>query len=227
MSEKPRLVIVETGVANLASVRALAERLGMEPVVSADPEEVIRARAVILPGVGAFGPAMQKLKKDELDVAIQHRVAAGLATAGICLGMQLFFEASEESEGVDGLGIFQGKVHRLENSLPLPQLGWNRLEPEPDAHLLQPGWVYFANSYGVAVRAHPEMSGKKVSGGFDFDAIALATTTYGSPFVSAIEAWCEGRPSLLLCQFHPELSGIFGTQLFARWLDLNGARRPL
>jgi glutamine amidotransferase len=227
MSGKPRLVIVETGVANLASVRALAERLEMEPVVSANPEEVVRAGAVILPGVGAFGPAMQKLKGKGLDGAIRDRVAAGLATAGICLGMQLFFGASEESEGVDGLGIFRGKVSRLEGGLPLPQLGWNRLEPGPGAHLLQPGWVYFANSYGMAAGARPEPGGGGALPGPNFDAIAAATTTYGGPFVSAIEVWRKDRPSLLLCQFHPELSGTFGTQLFARWLDMNGARRPL
>lgn len=227
MSEKPRLVIVETGVANLASVRALAERLGMEPVVSANPEEVARAGAVILPGVGAFGPAMQKLKEKGLDGAIRERVAAGLATAGICLGMQLFFERSEESEGVDGLGIFRGKVRRLEGGLPLPQLGWNRLEPGAGSRALQPGWVYFANSYGLAAGARPELGGNGASGGLTFDAIAAATTSYGSPFVSAVEVWRKDKPSLLLCQFHPELSGTFGTQLFARWLDMNGARRPL
>ncbi len=229
MSEKPRLVIVETGVANLASVRALAGRLGMEPVVSADPEHVVRARAVILPGVGAFGPAMQKLQEKGLHTALKRRVAEGLPTAGICLGMQLFFEASEESEGVEGLGIFKGTVRRLEGGLALPQLGWNRLEPEPGARILQPGWVYFANSYGLAAApdARHQRSVNGVSGARSFDSIAAATTTYGSPFVSALEAWRNGRPSLLLCQFHPELSGNFGTQLFARWLDLNDARRTV
>lgn len=230
MSEKPRLVIVETGVANLASVRALAERLGMEPVVSANPEHVARAQAVILPGVGAFGPAMQTLKGKGLDTALKRRVAEGLPTAGICLGMQLFFETSEESEGVEGLGIFKGTVRRLEGGLALPQLGWNRLEPEPEARLLRPGWVYFANSYGLgatAPDARPELSVNGGSGAWSFDSIAAATTTYGSPFVSAVEAWRNGRPSLLLCQFHPELSGTFGMQLFARWLDLNGARRSV
>jgi glutamine amidotransferase len=229
MSERPTLVIVETGVANLASVRALAERLGMEPVVSAVPEEVIRAQAVILPGVGAFGPAMQKLRKNGLNDAIRDRVAAGLATAGICLGMQLFFERSEESEGMDGLGIFRGKVRRLEGGLPLPQLGWNRLEPGAGSRALQPGWVYFANSYGLAVvaGASQEIRENEIPGAPGFDSITTATTTYGSPFVSALEAWRGDRPSVLLCQFHPELSGPFGTQLFARWLDMNGARRPL
>jgi glutamine amidotransferase len=230
MSEKPRLIIVETGVANLASVRALAERLGMEPVVSANPEHVARAQAVILPGVGAFGPPMHTLKEKGRAPALKRRVSEGFPTAGICLGMQLFFEASEESEGVEGLGIFKGTVRRLEAGLALPQLGWNRLEPEPEARLLRPGWVYFANSYGLgatAPDARPELSVNKGSGAWSFDSIAAATTTYGSPFVSAVEAWRNGRPSLLLCQFHPELSGTFGMQLFARWLDLNGARRSV
>ena len=221
MSELPRLSIVETGVANLASVRALAGRLGMESVVSADPEEVLGARAVILPGVGAFGPAMQKLREYGLDEALRARVAAGKPTAGICLGMQLFFEASEESEGVGGLGVFQGKIRRLAGGLPLPQLGWNRLEPETGARILSPGWVYFANSYGFV----DDLTSLRSASSFSFDEIRAATTTYGSPFVASVEAWKNEKPSLLLCQFHPELSGTFGTELFARWLDANDARR--
>jgi imidazole glycerol phosphate synthase glutamine amidotransferase subunit len=223
----PRLVIIETGVANLASVRALAERLGLQPIVTSDPEEVIRAHFVLLPGVGAFGPAMQKLRERGLDAAIRSRIAEGRPTAGICLGMQLFFETSEESEGVEGLGLLPGKVKRLSGGLPLPQLGWNRIEPEPGSRLLQAGWVYFANSYGVSIEQN---SGEKAAdtgktGSLRFDSISIATTSYGSPFISAIEARRDDRPFLLLCQFHPELSGSFGKNLFSRWLELAGERR--
>ena len=220
MSERANLIIVETGVANLASVRALAGRLGLEPEVSADPELVASAPLVILPGVGAFGPAMEKLAGAGLDRAMRARVDAGLPTAGICLGMQLFFEESEETEGIGGLGILKGKVTRLAGNLPLPQLGWNRIDPEAGARLLEPGWVYFANSYGVedANGLH-----RARLGGSQF-ATASASTMYGAPFISAIEGWRDGKPSLLLCQFHPELSGSFGTALFARWLELNGIR---
>lgn len=245
MSERPKLIIVETGVANLASVRALAGRLGLEPEVSADPEVVARAPIVILPGVGAFGPAMEKLANAGLDRAMRARVGAGLPTAGICLGMQLFFEESEESEGVRGLGILKGKVTRLAGRLPLPQLGWNRIEPEASARLLEPGWVYFANSYGVDAVNFRAPDGSAAAdaadvtdtagvpglsnlastrpGGAQFST-ASASTIYGAPFISAIEGWRDGKPNLLLCQFHPELSGPFGTALFARWLELNRLR---
>ncbi len=239
MNERVRLIIVETGVANLASVRALAGRLGLEPVVSADPKVIERAPLVILPGVGAFGPAMEKLAAAGLDYAMQARVDAGLPTAGICLGMQLFFEGSEESEGIRGLGILKGKVTRLAGTLPLPQLGWNRIEPEAGARLLKSGWVYFANSYGVNATNYrvpdvgAEAGATELASTVDLNSArprrtqfstASAITTYGAPFISAIEGWREGNPSLLLCQFHPELSGSFGTALFARWLELNGIR---
>ena len=223
----PSLVIIETGVANLASVRALAERLGLQPIVTSDPEEVVRAPFVLLPGVGAFGPAMHKLRERGLDAAIRSRVAEGRPIAGICLGMQLFFEASEESEGVQGLRLLPGKVKRLSGGLPLPQLGWNRIEPEPGSRLLQAGWVYFANSYGVGIEQNfNEGAADTSKAAFPrFDSISLATTTYGSAFISAIEAWRDDRPVLLLCQFHPELSGSFGKNLFARWLELASERR--
>lgn len=236
MTETVKLIIVETGVANLASVRALAGRLGLEPEVSADPELVACAPLVILPGVGAFGPAMEKLSGAGLDSAMRARVEDGLPTAGICLGMQLFFGTSEESEGIRGLGILKGKVTRLAGDLPLPQLGWNRLEPQGGARLLEPGWVYFANSYGVDAAnfdaahfaAADDMQSDGAAAVLQRGAqltFASATTTYGAPFISAIEGWRGERPSLLLCQFHPELSGRFGTALFARWLELNGMRR--
>lgn len=223
------LVIIETGVANLASVRALAERLGMRPIVTSDPKEVARAPFALLPGVGAFGPAMQKLCDRGLDVAIRSRLAERKPTAGICLGMQLFFETSEESEGVQGLGLFPGKVKRLSGGLPLPQLGWNRIEPQPGSRLLQAGWVYFANSYGVDItqKFNNEIPDTRKATFPHFDSISITTTTYGSPFISALEAWLDNRPVLLLCQFHPELSGSFGQNLFSRWLELADERRDV
>jgi imidazole glycerol phosphate synthase glutamine amidotransferase subunit len=221
------LVIIETGVANLASVRALAVRLGLQPIVTSDPEEVVRAPFVLLPGVGAFGPAMDKLRERSLDAAIRSRVAEGRPIAGICLGMQLFFETSEESEGVQGLGLLPGKVKRLSGGLPLPQLGWNRIEPEPGSRLLEAGWAYFANSYGVGIKEDSSEKGTDIgkTASLQFDSVKLATTTYGSAFISAIEGWRDNKPVLLLCQFHPELSGSFGKNLFARWLELASERR--
>lgn len=225
MKKQAELVIVETGVANLASVRALSGRIGLEPIVSADPNLVAQAPFVILPGVGAFGPAMQKLSRAGLDDAIRIRVASGLPTAGICLGMQLFFEASEESEGARGLSIFEGVVTKLKANLPLPQLGWNRILPDSETKLLHAGWVYFANSYGITFPDSSETYVPRRT----FDAatpssestIVCAKTEYGSSFISAIEVQQKNRPFLLLCQFHPELSGQFGTDLFSRWITCN------
>jgi imidazole glycerol phosphate synthase glutamine amidotransferase subunit len=225
MKKHAELVIIETGVANLASVRALSERIGLEPIVSADPNLIAQAPFVILPGVGAFGPAMQKLSRAGLDDAIRIRVTSGLPTAGICLGMQLFFEASEESEGVRGLSIFEGTVTKLKTSLPLPQLGWNRILPESQTQLLHAGWVYFANSYGLTLPVPPETCVPRLkldaAAASSESTIVCAKTEYGSSFISAIEVQQKNRPFLLLCQFHPELSGQFGTDLFSRWITCN------
>ncbi|OQB95913.1 MAG: Imidazole glycerol phosphate synthase subunit HisH [Spirochaetes bacterium ADurb.Bin110] len=230
MREMTKVVIIETGVANLASVKAFAVRLGLEPIVSDKIVDVLEAPAVILPGVGAFGPAMERLSLLSLDEALRRRVEQGLPTAGICLGMQLFFEESEESPGIQGLGIFRGNVKRLAGSLPLPQLGWNRIEPESAAGLIESGWVYFANSYRVG-EVEPA-SKALLKGPTDsfmtqtaFDQVAVATAFYGEPFIAALEASQDGKPILLLCQFHPELSGPYGTKLFSRWLDQNRIRR--
>jgi len=230
MGERTEVVIIETGVANLASVKAFAARLGLKPIVSDQIVDVLEAPAVILPGVGAFGPAMERLSLLRLDEALRRRVEKGLPTAGICLGMQLFFEASEESPGIQGLGIFKSNVKKLVGGLALPQLGWNRIEPESTARLIESGWVYFANSYRVGeIERTSKVSIKGPVDSFMaqkiFDKVAIATAIYGEPFIAALEAWKDTRPTLLLCQFHPELSGPFGTQLFSHWLNRNRIRR--
>jgi len=225
MKKQDELVIVETGVANLASVRALAERIGLEPIVSADPILVAQAPFVILPGVGAFGPAMEKLSREGIDGAIRTRIASGLPTAGICLGMQLFFEASEESEEVQGLGIFEGTITKLRANLPLPQLGWNRILPDSQTQILNAGWAYFANSYGLTIPDPPGTYKPQLklhaAAPLSEPTIACTKTEYGSSFISAIEVQQKNRPFLLLCQFHPELSGQFGTDLFSQWIICN------
>lgn len=204
------LTIVATGVANLASVRALARRLGMEPVITSRPEVIEHADIVLVPGVGAFGPAMKVLRSSGADEALRRRVAEGRPTMGICLGMQLFFEGSEESSGVEGLGIIPGTVRRLADTLPLPQLGWNRIEPSEGCRILTKGWAYFANSYAASPQIPPAAGSMR---------LALALASYQSPFLAALEGWNENRAVLLLCQFHPELSGPWGTALVRRWIE--------
>ena len=127
---------------------------------------------------------------------------------GVCAGMQIFFEASEESPGVEGLALVPGAFGRFPSSLPVPQLGWNKVAPGDECPkiyqaLVRPGWAYFANSYRL-IEAPP---------GFD-----ASGAEYGEAFVAAAE-----RPGLLLCQFHPELSGPWGLALLKRWLAAGAA----
>jgi len=131
--------------------------------------------------------------------ALAERVRQGAPTLAICLGLQLLCEDSEESPGEAGLGVVGGTVSRFPDGLKVPQLGWNRIEPDPACRLLRPAHVYFANSYRLP--AAPS--------GWD-----AARADYGGPFVAALE-----RGAVLACQFHPELSGPEGLALLRRWLD--------
>lgn len=194
----PPLVVVRTGTANLASVLAALRRLGADPRVTVDPEAVRAADRAVLPGVGAFGACMARLVEAGLVDALRERVTAGRPLLAVCLGMQVLGEASDESPGVPGLGLLPATARRFPAGPRVPQLGWNRVEPRPDARLLTPGHAYFANSYR-------------------FEAIPAgwsgATSDHGGPFVAALE-----RGPVLACQFHPELSGGWGRALLERWL---------
>lgn len=196
----PEVVVVRTGSANLASVVAALTRLGVAPRISEDPETVLDARAVTLPGVGAFGAAMVHLRERGLDDAIRRRAQSGRPLLAICLGMQLLCSSSEESPGVAGLGIVPAYVGRFGREQRTPQMGWNRVLPGAGSALLLPEWMYFAHSF----RAETVPADWTV-----------AVTDHGGPFVSAME-----RGSLLACQFHPELSGSGGHALIGRWLSL-------
>ena len=192
------VVVVPTGVANLASVLAGFRRLGAVPEVALDAAAVLDAPRVMLPGVGAFGPAMDGLRANGLDAALRDRLAAGRPTMAICVGMQALFEASDESPGAEGLGVVVGRIARFPEGVRAPQFGWNGVRPEPGCRLLEPGYAYFANSYRAL--AAP--------------GCAVARADHGGPFVAALE-----RGRLLACQFHPELSGSYGRRLLARWLE--------
>ncbi len=192
------LTLVPTGVANLASVRAAFVRLGCDLVAATRPADVADAAAVVLPGVGHFGAARAALDRAGLATALQQRLAAGLPTLGICLGMQLCCEGSDEAPGVPGLGLVPGCATRFPDRVRCPQMGWNRVDVAADAALLRPGHAWFANSFRLA----------EAPAGW-----TAATADHGGPFVAALE-----RGSVLLCQFHPELSGGFGAALLERWL---------
>lgn len=198
-----KVAVVQTAVANLASVLAALERAGGEPQLGASATDISDAPFLVLPGVGAFGACVETLEKNRLTDALRQRIAANKPTLAICLGMQLLCEASEESPGSRGLGIIPKTVRRLRDVPRVPQLGWNSVTPLDGTKLLREGYAYFANSY--AVEDAPE--------GWSY-----ATTSYGRRFISAIE-----RGPVLACQFHPELSGSWGTELIQRWLRESAA----
>jgi len=200
------VVIIKTGSANLASVMAAFARLGIGARLTDRAGEVTDAPLVVLPGVGAFGPAMATLRGNGLVDSIADRVERGRPLLAICLGMQLLCEASEESPGERGLGVVPGIVKRFAATLRVPQMGWNAIEPDEAAAVLEAATVYFANSYRLAT-VPPLSSGW-----------ATAMCCYGEQFVAGVE-----RGPVLACQFHPELSGPAGRSLLQRWLAACGA----
>src|SRR5258706_8926900 len=143
------LVIVDSRVANLASIAGAFRRLHATITVTADPGVVRGAARLVLPGVGAFGAGMAALRARGLDTVIRDVAERGTPLLGVCLGMQMLCEASEEAPGVTGLGIIAGTCRRLPANVRIPHLGWNRVTPEPEARLLAPGVAAFANSYAL------------------------------------------------------------------------------
>lgn len=201
------VVIIRTCGANLASVSAAFERLGAVPRITEDASLVASAPLVVLPGVGAFGAAMDHLRGRGLHASLRDRIADNLPLLAICLGMQVLCESSDESPGAEGLGVVPGRITRFDSSVRVPQMGWNAISPTPGASLLRSDSLYFANSFRLA----------RVPDGWEG-----ALTDHGGDFASALE-----RGSLLACQFHPELSGAAGLALLGRWLSLAAAKESL
>jgi glutamine amidotransferase len=192
------VVILPTGVANVASVLAAFRRLGASPRLAEEQGTVRAAERVVLPGVGTFGAAMLGLRRAGFDQAIATRVRGRRPTLAMCVGLQVLFEASDESPEAEGLGVIEGRVGRFPETVRTPQFGWNRIEPEPGCRYLQPGHAYFANSYRTL--AAP--------------GCRVAHAEHGRRFVAGLELG-----DVLACQFHPELSGAYGRDLIARWLE--------
>ena len=191
------VTIVQTGTANLASVVTAFERLGCGVEVSRSPATIESAARVILPGVGTFAAGRQALDASETTATLRDRLRDGRPTLGICLGWQLFAASSEESDGVEGLGVIPSVVQPFAPGARSPQMGWNRVASNDG--LVTDGWAYFANSY--ALKSAP-----------DDWSIAWANHD-GEQFAAAAQ-----RGAVLGCQFHPELSGAWGLELLERWL---------
>lgn len=191
------VAVVRTGSANLASVFAALERIGMAPCLVDRPDEVTDAARLVLPGVGAFGAAMAAIECQGLVAPLRAYITAGRPLLAICLGFQLLAEASDEGGDVTGLGVIPGRVRRFANEVRVPQFGWNRVEWSGDGG--PAGYAYFANSYRLV---EPPTGW------------SIATADHGGRFVAAI-----ARPKQLACQFHPELSGSWGETLLREWRD--------
>jgi imidazole glycerol phosphate synthase glutamine amidotransferase subunit len=198
MTDSPVVTIIDTGIANTASVVAAMARCGARAVITHDAAAVERADRLVLPGVGAFGAGMDRLGACGLIEPLRDRIGAGRPTLAICLGFQLLFDESEESAGVAGLGVAPGLIERYPESVRVPQFGWNRVASAPGSAMVRTGYAYFANSY---------RAGAPVPGW------ACAMADHGGPFVAAME-----RGAVLACQFHPELSGRWGLDLLDRWI---------
>ncbi len=206
------VAIVDYGAGNLRSVENAVKFLGFGARITADAAGLENAEKVIFPGVGEFGSAMANLKKSKLDSAIKKFISEGKPFLGICLGMQLLLDASEESKGAAGLGVFKGKNVRFPQGqkagLKVPQIGWNRVMPilgNGDAKKLfrgveKGGYAYFVHSY----YAKPA-DGKAVA----------ADTEYGIRFASAL-----AQGNVFAMQFHPERSGQFGLRVLKNFLEI-------
>lgn len=194
------IAIIDYGAGNLVSVKNALDYLGVASQITNNPTDIERAERIILPGVGSFGFIMQSLRKLKLEEPLKKALANGKPYLGICLGLQILFEESEESPGVKGLSIYKGKVVKFKHG-KIPQIGWNtlQLKSKRSNNVFKEGFVYFVNSY-YAVPEHKE--------------IIATTTDYWGDFVSAIQ-----KDNITAVQFHPEKSGELGLELLKRWLQ--------
>lgn len=200
------IVMIDYDAGNIKSVEKALLYLGQKAVITRDPETILRADGVILPGVGAFGDAMEKLHTYGLVQVIRQCVQENKPFLGICLGLQLLFESSEESPGVDGLGLLRGKVVKLpvKTGLKIPHIGWNDLKFPNTGRLFQGikdgVFVYFVHSYYLMAE-EPD--------------IVTATTEYGTVIHASVE-----KGNVFACQFHPEKSSETGLRILRNFVKV-------
>ena len=199
------IAIIDYDAGNLKSVEKALLFLGEEAKITSDAEEILAADKIILPGVGAFGDAMEKLNTRGLSEVIREAVKRKIPLLGICLGLQLLFEASEESPGVDGLSVLKGKIVRIpdKEGFKVPHIGWNSLKINPESKLFsgipEDSYVYFVHSYYLAAE----------------EPIVAATTDYVVDIHAAVE-----KEHVFACQFHPEKSGDIGLKLLKNFATM-------
>jgi glutamine amidotransferase len=199
----PRIAVVDYGIGNLRSAEKALQHLGSSAALTSQPRDIERADAVVLPGVGAFGACMEALRRTGLEPVTRTAATDGRPFLGICIGMQMLFDGSDESPGVDGLGVVAGRVTRLPDTERLPQIGWNTLDiaagSQLCAQLPDPAWLYFVHSYA------PEP---------DDDRVVAAWCAYGRRFAAVIE-----QGPVWATQFHPEKSGDVGMRLMRNFVE--------
>ena len=201
------IAVIDYDAGNLKSVEKALAYLGETPVITRDREELLAADKVILPGVGAFGDAMERLHQYGLVDVIKEIVKKGTPFLGICPGLQLMFESSEESPGVEGLGLLPGKILKIPEApgMKVPHMGWNSLKVRPDSRLFQDipdgSYVYFVHSYYLKAGSED---------------IVAATTEYGTHIHAAVE-----KGNLFACQFHPEKSSQTGLKILENFIKLS------
>ena len=200
------IAIIDYDAGNIKSVEKALLLLGQDVVITGDREEILKADKVVLPGVGAFGDAMDNLRRTGLAQVIREVTDRGTPFLGICLGLQLLFERSDEAPGVDGLGILEGEILRIpdKDGLKIPHMGWNSLHLENNGRLFrgieEGSYVYFVHSYYL--KAADER-------------IVKASTEYSTHIHASVE-----KGNVFACQFHPEKSSDVGIQILRNFVEL-------
>ena len=200
------IAILDYDAGNIKSVEKAVEYLGQNAKITRDRDEILASDKVILPGVGSFGDAMGKLKEYKLEQVIYDVVEKKIPFLGICLGLQLLYESSDESPGVTGLGLLKGKVNRIpeQAGLKIPHMGWNSLDVKEGATLFKGigknPYVYFVHSYYLQAEQEEEVA---------------ATTYYSTLIHASVE-----KDNIFACQFHPEKSSTVGLKILENFLHV-------
>ena len=201
------IAILDYDAGNIKSVEKALTYLGKEARITRDRDEIMASEKVILPGVGSFGDAMAKLKDYQLDKVIYDVVDKGIPFLGICLGLQLLYESSDETPGVSGLGLLKGTINRIPESagLKIPHMGWNSLDVKENATLFKGietnPYVYFVHSYYLKAANEEEVA---------------ATTYYSTEIHASVE-----KDNIYACQFHPEKSSAVGLKILENFISLD------